>query len=172
MNVEEAISFIQKAVTPPSGNWADIGAGTGIFSEALLHLLIEGTVIAVDKSPHALYKIKSPSSIHFEIIEADFNLPFSLPPLDGILMANALHYAPSHENTLHHVLSNLKAGGTFILIEYNTTRPNHPWVPYPINQDLFFKLCRTCGLETPEIIATRKSIYQDGDIYLAKTSKL
>mgnify|MGYP002683214101 CR=1 FL=1 len=53
----EAINFIRLGIIHPSGTWADIGAGTGLFSRALMEILEEGKVIAVDKSPHALYGI-------------------------------------------------------------------------------------------------------------------
>ena len=161
----EAINFIRLGIIHPSGTWADIGAGTGLFSRALMEILEEGKVIAVDKSPHALYGIKAPRHIHFEIVEGDFNETLELPPLDGIVMADALHYAKDHLYVLKNVLTSLRDGGRFILIEYDTDVPNEPWVPNPVSLHLFSNLCRKVGLTDPELIGERESIYQDGRMY-------
>ncbi|MEO5905727.1 MAG: class I SAM-dependent methyltransferase, partial [Saprospiraceae bacterium] len=97
MTFQEAVEFIRPAVIPSSGVWADIGAGTGLFSQALLEILDNGKVFSVDKSPHALYKINPPAKNELVIIEGDFQKPLFLPSLDGIIMANALHYAYSND---------------------------------------------------------------------------
>ena len=172
MNVEEAVALIRPGVHPQIGTWADIGAGTGLFSRALMEILDEGTIIAIDKNPHALYSIKAPSHIDFQIMEGDFNDPLGLPPLDGIVMANALHYAKDHLYVLKNVLASLKYGGRFILIEYDTEVPNIPWVPNPVSMHLFRTLCRKVGLNEPEWIGERESIYQDGMIYAVVSNKI
>ena len=176
MTLTEAIDLIRPSIVPSSGVWADIGAGTGLFTEALMMILEEGKVIAMDKSPHSLYsneqlaKGNMQSKIGLEIMEADFNRPFSLPPLDGILMANALHYAHDHADVLKNVLTHLKPGGSFVLIEYDTDKPNPPWVPNPVSFIRFKELCERVGLKEPVLIGTRNSVYNDGKMYVAKTS--
>jgi len=172
MTLQEAISFIRFGVQPLSGTWADIGAGTGLFSLALMQILEEGSVIAVDKSPHALYNINAPNHIHFEIVEGDFNNLLDLPPLDGIVMANALHYAHDHLYVLKNVLTSLRDEGIFILIEYDTQVPNEPWVPNPVSLHLFHNLCMKVGLTDPELIGERESIYQDGRMYAVVSKKV
>ena len=172
MTLPEAISFIRPGIHPRSGTWADIGAGTGLFSLALMEILEEGSVIAMDKSPHALYAIKAPPHIHLEIFEGDFNEPVELPPLEGIVMANALHYAKDHQYVLKNVLASLRNGGRFILIEYDTEVPNEPWVPNPVSLHLYRTLCRKVGLTDPELIGERESIYQDGRMYAVVSKKV
>jgi len=167
MTLQESIDLIRAGVEPAHGTWADIGAGTGMFTLALMEILTEGKIIAVDKSPHALYKIKPVALISYEIVEADFHLPFDLPALDGIVMANALHYAKDHLAVLKNLLATLKRGGTFILIEYDTDRPNEPWVPNPVSFKKFKTLCEEAGLTEPIEIGRKKSIYSDGEIYSA-----
>ena len=171
MTISEAIAFLRPAIHPTKGSWADIGAGTGIFTEALMNILTEGEVYAIDKSPHALYKIQTPPHIHFEIVEADFNQPMPLPLMDGILMANALHYAPDHLQALRNVLQYLKPAGVFVLIEYDTEIPVVPWVPNPFSVSRFEKLCGKMGLMKPQVLDTRGSIYNDGRMYLAMTRR-
>lgn len=171
MEIEEAISLIRPGVIPPSGTWADIGAGTGLFTIALMEILEKGKILAVDKSPHALYQINPSGKIDLEIIEADFHHPLNLPLLDGIIMANSLHYAKDHLTVLKNVLDPLKTQGTFILIEYDTNTPNQPWVPNPVSIERFFELCAMTELQEPSIIGRRKSIYRDGELYSAVTSR-
>lgn len=165
MNLQEAIAFIRPAITSTHGTWADIGAGTGTFTEALFHILESGKVIATDKSPHSLYSLKSPAHISFEIVDADFTKPMELPELHGILMANALHYAKDHEAAFINVYQHLKPGGTFLLIEYDTDKANPPWVPYPISKQKAITLFNRTGLQHVALINTRDSIYQDGGLY-------
>jgi trans-aconitate methyltransferase len=120
-----------------------------MFTLALMEILESGKIMALDKSPHALYKIKPPIHVSLEIIDADFNQPLELPELDGIVMANALHYAKDHRYVLQNVLTSLKAKGSFILVEYDTERPNEPWVPNPVSLNTFRKLCKLSGLSEP-----------------------
>lgn len=189
MTLHEAINLIRPGVIPPSGTWADIGAGTGLFTEALMEILEEGKIIAIDKSPHGLYinkqlamgneqrtinegqlaNGKKAKKINIEIVEADFNMLMVLPSLDGILMANALHYGNDHLYVLKNVLTFLKPGGTFILIEYDTEKPNPPWVPNPISLHTFRVMCKQVGLKDPVEIGRRKSIYQEGEMYAVMT---
>lgn len=185
MTLTEAVDLIRPGVMPNSGTWADIGAGTGLFTEALMEILEEGKVIAMDKSPHGLYANRQlainnrqlaignkQKSVTIEIAEEDFNSPLSLPPLDGILMANALHYATDRLTVLKNVLTSLKSEGTFILIEYDSDKPNPPWVPNPVSLKTFRELCKKAGLKEPMEIGRKKSIYQDGEMYIAVTSFL
>lgn len=171
MTLHEAIDLIRKGVVPSSGTWADIGAGTGMFTLALMEILTEGKIMALDKSPHALYKIKAPDHLKLEIIDADFNRPLDLPELDGIVMANALHYAKDHESALHHVSASLRLNGIFILVEYDTERKNEPWVPNPVSFKKFQLLCKSAGLTDPIEIGRKKSIYNDGEIYVVVSKK-
>ena len=168
MTISEAISLIRPGIHPTSGRWADIGAGSGVFTQALMQLLDAGTVIALDKSPNALYKLKTVPPIKLDIVEEDFNHPLDLPLLDGILMANALHYAKDHVVVLKNVLKHLKPGGTFLFIEYDTDIPNDPWVPNPVSLHRFQLLCKEVGLSSPKVIGLRDSIYQDGQMYVAR----
>ena len=179
MTLKEAIDLIRPGIIPAYGTWADIGAGTGLFTMALLEILSDGKVIAVDKSPHVLYESgignstlpntrNRESKIIVEIMEGDFNKPLHLPPLDGIIMANALHYANDHVAVLKNVLSTLKPKGSFILIEYDTNKPNPPWVPNPISFEKCKELFGVVGLNDPEIIGRRKSVYNDGDMYVVR----
>lgn len=167
MEHQQAQSLLEKCITQSSGIWADIGAGTGTFTLALQALLESGTIYAVDKNPHVLWSLKSTNTVQILVEEADFTKPLSLPPLDGIVMANALHYASNPADTLRHVLQPLKEGGTFILIEYETTIARPPWNPYPIPFQRFQQLAKEVGLSEPMELGRVNSQFGQQYIYSA-----
>lgn len=167
MDIQVAAALIQKAVVREEAIWADLGAGTGTFTQALQHLLPMGKVYAVDKSPHALWRLPGHDTVPMEIVDADFTQPLTLAPLDGILMANALHYVPQPTEVLSPLLSLLKPGGTFLLVEYETNRPRPPWIPYPIPFDQFRTMAEEVGLTPPQRIGSVPSMYGHDHIYAA-----
>lgn len=167
MTQEEAQQLIKPALSTTTGNWADIGAGTGKFTLALHDLLTEGVVYAVDKNPHMLWNLRTPGPVSIEVVEADFTRPFELPPLDGVVMANALHYTQEPAEAVKHVTANLKPGGAFILIEYETRKPRPPWVPYPLPFSMFREIALECWLTEPRKLAEQPSRYGHDHIYAA-----
>ncbi len=152
--------------------WADIGAGTGVFTVALQAMLTSGSVVwAVDKNPHVLWNLPEQNGVSIRVEEGNFERTMHLAPFDGIVMANALHYAANPQPVLDNVLQHLKPGGTFILIEYDTDRANPPWVPYPISWAKFQALAPQVGLQTPERIHQVSSRYGYEYIYSAMALK-
>jgi hypothetical protein len=89
-------------------------------------------------------------------MRADFSGALSLPPLDGIVMANSLHYFKDREKILRHVRSFLKLNGALLLVEYNVDSGN-PWVPYPLSFDTFRLLAPRAGFSEPQILDTAPS---------------
>src|SRR5262245_4324341 len=86
--------------------WADLGAGDGAFTIALASLLSSGSVIhAIDADRGALKKIPSRragSEINAHVGDfTTFPWPFDL--VDGVLMANALHYVADQPAFLRRV---------------------------------------------------------------------
>lgn len=140
--------------------WADLGCGNGIFSKALLSLLHKDSIIyAIDRKP---VRFKEEG---IKFIQQDFERdPLSLPPLDGMIMANALHFVKDKHSFLQNIRRYLLPGGIFILVEYDTGSPN-PYVPYPIPFDSAATLFKQAGFEQFEKINERPSIYQRAGIY-------
>jgi SAM-dependent methyltransferase len=197
MNLTDAISLISSGVPPKARIWADIGAGTGMFTRALGELLnkispptsasadnqlkpISSTanankesanaqIYAVDKNPHALWDLPAPDGVEVCVVEGDFNKTLDLPMLGGIVMANALHYAKDPRLVLNNILQHLKPKGTLILVEYETETPSHPWVPYPVSFRLFEALCREAGMYPPELLGKVPSQYGYTHMYAAVT---
>ncbi len=167
MTTSEAISLIQKGIPENADTWADIGAGTGTFTLALQEILQKGIIYAVDKSPHALWQLPLNEQIKIEIVEGDFFKKMDFPKVDGILMANALHYAADPLAALKNVLSHLNPSGAFILVEYETSTPRSPWIPFPIPFADFKNIALKSGLTEPIEIGRTSSHYGHQHIYSA-----
>lgn len=169
MDIHVAVGLIEKAVAREKATWADLGAGTGTFTQALQQILPSGKVYAVDKSPHALWRIPRHASVPMEIVDADFTQPLTLPSLDGLLMANALHYVEQPAQLLTQLKALLKPGGVFLLVEYETSRPRPPWIPFPIPFDAFSEIALEVGFTPPVQIGKVSSMYGHDHIYAARS---
>ena len=170
MSHDEIVELIRPAVTGDRRIWADLGAGSGNFCFALDTILgYDGTIFAVDHRLDILKERVSAgflrSQIHF--LESEISDAIQLLPLlDGILMANTLHYVRDPQPFLEKVLSLLKKGGAFLLVEYDREDAN-PYVPYPISMASWQRLALKSGLSLPEEVGRVKSIYQQREIYAA-----
>lgn len=170
MDLKDAIDLIQPVFYPKKdqGTWADLGCGNGLFTKGLAMLLPEKSKIyAVDKS---FQKIESFQSVSIEFIQADFiesSLPFE--NLDGMLMANSLHYVRGKKSFLHKIKNLLSPDGKMLIIEYDTPISNH-WVPYPVTFEKLRSLMADAGFQSIEKIGRRKSIYNSVEMYAALIS--
>ena len=182
MNSSDAIAMIKDAVGVSAGVWADLGAGTGTFTRALTALLGAGsTVYAVDgdaRAVRALRELSSSTSGNVMVIavHADFTRPLELPglvredaQLDGILLANALHFVRDAERVLSGLVKQLRPGGRVFVVEYDR-REASQWVPYPITASRWPQLAESAGLTEPTITATRPSSYS-GILYTGTATR-
>jgi len=166
MDQREAEELIAGAVAESSGVWADVGAGTGTFTRALRALLPrESRIYAVDNDPAAIAALQDIAERVIPI-RGDFSRSFELPelPLDGMLLANALHFVRDQEVVLRRLVNLLRPGGRVVIVEYDR-RAASRWVPFPMNAGAWLKLARTAGLENPRITARRPSMYA-GELYV------
>ena len=155
----------------PGGIWADLGSGEGAFSLALTELLGPGGQIhSVDTDASALrvqqraMKEQFPEVI-LEVHRADFTRPLKLPPLDGIVMANALHFHRDHVAVVRHVVSFVKPGGRFVLVEYDADSGN-AWVPHPLSYKTWEGIASEAGLARTRLLHRVRSRFL-GAIYSA-----
>ena len=175
MKIEEAVKLIEEAVVKKPSVWADLGAGSGTFTLALAEILgFDSIIFAVDKNLNILrdqLKIQyNRSTIH--LYEENFSQQMDfLPPLDGIVMANSLHYIADQPSFLARLCENhLKEGGTLVVVEYDRFEADS-WVPYPLPLPYFERLASQIGLTLPEQIGRKKSIYGNQDLYSAYCHK-
>jgi ubiquinone/menaquinone biosynthesis C-methylase UbiE len=171
MDHVDHVTLLQGGVSSPGGIWADFGSGSGAFTLALAELIgPAGQIYSVDQDSGALRRQERPLRTRFPAVTvhyvvADFGRPLDLPPLDGIVMANALHYHPEKEAVLRLIRGYLQPAGVFILVEYNTDRGN-PWVPYPLSYGTWETLAHQNGFATTRLLVTRPSRFL-GEIYSA-----
>jgi SAM-dependent methyltransferase len=179
VNTREAAALLASAVDSRRGTWADIGAGEGTFTRALVHLLEPGSrVYAVDSDGRALRGLEqwaARAKAQVIPVVADFTASFDLPGLgeqrlDGILAANALHFVRDPGAVLGRLADRVRPGGRVVVIEYDRRRATR-WVPYPIDSDRLPEIAAHAGLTTPTFTARRPSLY-GGAIYVAAMNRL
>jgi ubiquinone/menaquinone biosynthesis C-methylase UbiE len=163
MDHTDHVNLLRPADLPTGGTWADFGAGSGAFTLALRELVgPHANIYAVDKDQRALrdlekaHRERFATSQNIHSVRADFGGALSLPPLDGIVMANSLHYFKDREKILRHVRSFLKLNGALLLVEYNVDSGNL-WVPYPLSFDTFGTLAPRAGFSEPQMLANHPS---------------
>ena len=164
MTQDEAVSLLRLAVTKPGGTWADLGAGSGTFTHALAAILgPNGNVYAVDRDASALRELaksgkRTRSAATISTIVGDFTKPLELSKLDGVVVANALHYVPYPHQPMvvEQIASTLVDGAPLVIIEYDRENANK-WVPYPISIATLSQLADDAGLTTPVILGKRPS---------------
>ncbi len=171
MNHGDHVNLLRKGVPNAGGVWADLGAGSGAFTLALAELVGPGAIIyAVDKDRGALRQLTQAMGSQFpgialHTVAADFTRPIDLPSLDGVVMANSLHFEQRKEGVLHLVRGYLKRDGRLLLVEYNTDKGNM-WVPHPLSFGVWEKLAARSGFVRTELLATRPSRFL-GEFYAA-----
>lgn len=157
--------------TTPGGTWADLGAGTGAFTLALAELVgPRGQVIAVDRDRSALRELEGalrPGDAPVRALAGDFTTPLDLPPLDGVLMANSLHFVRDKAPVLALVGGMLKPTGRLLLVEYDADRGN-PYVPYPLSFETWRALADRSGFASTRRLAMVPSRFL-GRIYSAES---
>jgi len=158
MDHSDHVNLLRPANLLP-GIYADLGAGSGAFTLALRELVgLDSTIHAVDKDKSSLdelekaHRARFHSTEHLTLLPNDFSRPLSLPPLDGIVMANSLHFFKDKEKILRHVREFLKPTGALIIVEYNVDSGNM-WVPYPLTFETYRTLAPRAGFSEPRLLA-------------------
>lgn len=173
MKPRDAEALLAGAVPAAAAAWADLGCGDGTFTLALARRLGAGSVIyAVDRDAAALETLvrrAAKEAARVIPVTADFTHGLELPglaerPLDGMMLANALHFVDDAERVLGGLALRLRPGGRVVLIEYDGRRPG-PWVPHPIDAKVWPALAAAAGLVDPAVTARRRSAF-GGDLYV------
>jgi ubiquinone/menaquinone biosynthesis C-methylase UbiE len=175
MNHQDHVRLIAPGIAAGSGGtWADLGAGTGAFTLALRDVAgPDVEIVAVDRDRQALRTLQEAFDRRFpgtslRTRQADFTEPLDLPPLDGILAANAIHFVRDHVSLLRRWRGYLTSGGRLIVVEYDTDLGNR-WVPFPVSFATFGSVARAAGFEEPVFLGAAPSRFLDR-IYAAGTA--
>ncbi len=181
MDMAEAAALIQNAVGEKGGTWADLGAGSGTFTRALAGLLgPTARIYAIDRDPAALRalsrwaeaqeKESAPAEAGVIPVAADFRQLHSVPvllgvTLDGVLLANALHFVEDAARLLAGLARMMRPRGRLVIVEYDR-RPPSRWVPYPVPPDRLRDLLPAAGFGEPALVGTHPSRFS-GMLYAA-----
>jgi ubiquinone/menaquinone biosynthesis C-methylase UbiE len=155
MDHADHVRLLRGGVTR-GGTWADLGAGTGAFTLALAELVGPGgEVIAVDRDRGALRELERavrPGGATIRTLTADFMKPIGLESLDGVVMANSLHFVRDKAPVLGLVRSMLKPAGRLLVVEYDADRGN-TWVPHPMSFETWRALADANGFTATRELA-------------------
>jgi len=173
MKINEAIALIGDATSflPRAGqpqHWADLGCGSGLFTEALARILPAGSIVeGVDTHPDlpVVDRLRPALPVGSRLlpITANFekdDLPFN--GLDGILMANSFHYIQDKPALIKKLQTYTLPNAPFIIVEYDTDTPVARWVPYPVSFASLKKL-----FPAAQKLAQHPSVYGRANIYAA-----
>lgn len=173
------MGLIRPAVPAAAGAWADLGAGTGTFTRALAALLRPGSrVLALDRDPRALRELRRAvearpaEGVEVVPVEGDLRRIGEVEALegvalDGILLANSLHFVEEAERVLAALGRRLRPGGRVVVVEYDG-RPPSRWVPFPVPFARLGALAGGAGLAPPRRAGELPSAY-GGVLYCAWT---
>ena len=100
MNHDDHVALLRGGIEQTGRVWADFGSGTGAFTLALAELIGRaGVIYSIEQDRSALaqqersLRERFPDSIvHYRAADFTRPIPDGVPPLDGIVMANALHF--------------------------------------------------------------------------------
>lgn len=171
MDHGDHVRLLREGVLGGGQIWADLGSGEGAFTLALADLLgPAGRIHTVDRDGHALRA--QVQALHDAFpgvgvtpLVADFAMPLELPPLDGVVMANSLHFERDKLAVLRLVRGYLRPAGRLILVEYDTDHGN-PWVPFPTSFRSWTTLAANAGFRETRRLAAVPSRFL-GSIYSA-----
>ena len=170
MNHTDHVNLIRDGV-PTDGIWADLGSGRGAFTLALAECLgKDSEIYSVDVDRRSLevqqtrMEAECPDNT-VTYMQADFTHPLELPALDGILMANSLHFVREKKPVLKQIRDLLKPEGRLVIVEYDTDKPTS-YIPYPFSYETWQDLAADCGFVETKLLATRPSSNM-GHIYSA-----
>jgi ubiquinone/menaquinone biosynthesis C-methylase UbiE len=167
MNHDDHVNLLRDGVPGQGGVWADFGSGTGAFTLALAELSgPDVTIYSVDRDSGALREQERVMRARFPTVDvhylpADFTQRLELPPLDGVVMANSLHFHRDKAPILRLVRGYLKPGGCLLLVEYDTDRGN-TWVPHPLSFPTWRALAAKCAFVDTRLLMTRPGRFLGG----------
>ncbi len=151
---EEALSVVE---IEEGGVAADLGAGTGFITEALLARGLR--VVAVDQSPAMLEalqrKFPSPERVDTRIGEAE-DLPIDTASVDYVFANMYLHHVENPATAIYEMVRILRPGGRLVVTDLDThdfeflrTEQHDRWLGF--ERDDVRRWYREAGLENVRV---------------------
>ena len=114
-------AFTRLSGLPRGARVADLGCGSGAFTELLRRRGYESVGLDISPKLIALGRRKYPG---LELIEGDAErLPFESASLDGVLLSGLIHHFPDPRRLAGEVARVLKSGGRFVAFDPNRMNP-------------------------------------------------
>ena len=178
MDHQDHVRLLRGGISSPGGVWAEFGSGSGAFTFALAELIgPEGAIYSVDKNQAALCdqanSFQKRSTDHQPIIHylnKDYVQPIALPVLNGVVMANTLHFHEHKAAILMLINNYLVPNGHMILVEYNSDLGS-TWVPHPLSLHSWRLLAEKVGFVGTRLLERVPSSFM-GEIYSAISYKI
>ena len=171
MDHRDHVQMLREGVLGGGELWADLGSGEGAFTLALADLLgPTGSIRSVDRDGRALQvQVRALHDAFPDVsvtpLVADFTQPLELSALDGIVMANSLHFERDKLAVLRLIGGYLRPAGRLVLVEYDTDQGN-PWVPFPLSFRSWAVVAAEAGFRDTRRLASVPSRFL-GSIYSA-----
>jgi ubiquinone/menaquinone biosynthesis C-methylase UbiE len=172
VNHDDHVRLLRNGVpTGGAQTWADFGSGRGAFTLALRDLAgSEVEIWSVDRDASALRAQRDELARRFpgtalHTVTADFTETLTLPPLDGIVAANAIHFVRDQRALLARWRRYLKADGRLVVVEYEREQAIS-WVPFPLSFRRLMLLAEETGFADAVLLDAHPS-RQSPHIYSA-----
>jgi SAM-dependent methyltransferase len=164
MDHRDHLDLLRGGIPFAGGTWADLGSGMGAFTLAIAELIgPSGLIYSVDTDRSTLRRQEEIMRSRFPSASviyraADFTRPMDLPALDGVVMANSLHFVnPKLKLAIVSLVKGyLKPGGRLLLVEYNVDTGNM-WVPHPISYKSWEALALLAGFSSTRLMVVKPS---------------
>ncbi len=120
-NVRLITTCMQLAGLKPPARVADLGCGSGVFTDLLSKQGYQATGLDISPKLIALGRAKYPD---VEFHEGDVeHLPFADGSMDGILLSGLVHHLPDPSRCAAEAFRVLKRGGSFVAFDPNRMNP-------------------------------------------------
>jgi len=116
----------------------------------------EEVAATIDRDRGALRDLEHalrPGGAMVRRLAADFTKPIDLASLDGVVMANSLHFVRDKAPVLALVHKMLKPSGRLLLVEYDADHGN-TWVPHPMSFETWRALADANGFSGTRELAS------------------
>jgi SAM-dependent methyltransferase len=120
-NARLMAAFVRLSGLPRGARVADLGCGSGVFTELLRQAGYKSVGLDISPKLLALGRSRYPG---LELIEGDAeNLYFESASLDGVLLSGLVHHFPDPRRLAAEVNRVLRPGGHFVAFDPNRANP-------------------------------------------------